>query len=150
MDASPAAAEPGSTAPPAPSPRGFTLVECLVVCALVGLAVACLVPAARTHELRVGRLDAVQALTRVQVAQENYRAAHGLYTTEWNALQGAGPVLSAQGRYQLSLQLQGSESYTAVATATGVQTQDHACNALTLQVARGFAQHGPSADCWNR
>ena len=131
-------------------PRGFTLVECLVVCALVGLAAAWLVPAARAHELRAGRLDAVQALTRVQLAQESYRAAHGLYTSEWNALQGAGQGLSAQGRYQLSLQLQGPESYTAVATATGAQTQDNSCSALTLQVARGFAQHGPSAACWNR
>lgn len=131
-------------------PRGFTLVECLVVCVLVGLAAAWVVPAARTHELRAGRLDAVQALTRLQMAQEHYRAAHGLYTSEWNALQGAGPVLSAQGRYQLSLQLQGPESYAAIATATGAQTQDQPCGVLTLQVAQGFAQHGPRADCWNR
>jgi type IV pilus assembly protein PilE len=108
------------------------------------------VPAARTHELRVGRLDAMQALTRLQMAQEQYRAAHGLYSSEWSALQSAGPTLSAQGRYQLSLQLQGPESYTAVATATGAQTQDLSCTTLTLQVAQGFALHGPSAGCWNR
>jgi type IV pilus assembly protein PilE len=116
---------------------------------VVALLTAVALPSYRGHLLRGARLDAVEALTRVQVVQEQYRSHHGLYAGELSALLGVTPR-SAQGRYTLSLQLTGPEAYRATALAVGMQAQDNACPALTLDVREGFAQSGPDLRCWNR
>ena len=128
---------------------GFTLVECMVVCAIVGLLGTLLLAASQQRALRIGRMDAVDALTRIQHSQEQYRALHGMYSDNLAVLRSAS-AQSAQGRYQLQLQRNGGESYTAFATAQGLQHTDHACPVLTLSVDQGYPQAGPSAACWNR
>lgn len=129
--------------------RGFTLVECAVVCAVAAILAAVAWPSLQGYTLRAARLDAVQALTRLQTVQEQYRSAHGLYAAELSALRGVAPV-SDQGRYTLALVLTGPEAYRATATARGAQTRDHDCNAITLEVRLGFAQNGPGPQCWHR
>ncbi|MDE2147951.1 MAG: hypothetical protein KGJ24_14795, partial [Burkholderiales bacterium] len=75
---------PSTTRPArrAPRRRGFTLVECADVCAVAGIFATIAVPTYRQHQLRIGRLDAVQALTQLQAAQEQRRAALGLYAAD--------------------------------------------------------------------
>lgn len=130
--------------------HGFTLTEMAIVCAIVGILATIAMPSWRARELQAGRLDAVDALTRLQAAQERHRADHGLYAPQLPAL-GIVPR-SAQGRYALSLELTGPEAYRAEARVRdgGPQAADRHCAALTLEVRSGFAQAGPSARCWNR
>jgi len=144
----PARAELCAELRPKPA-RGFTLVECLLVCAVVALLAVLVIPLLRGTELRAGRWDAVDALTRLQGAQERYRANNGFYAADITGLPGASPF-SSQGRYLLSLTRQGGEAYTATAVATGRQRHDSACARLTLSVDSGFPSEGPSASCWNR
>lgn len=127
--------------------RGFTLVECATACAVAAILASVAWPAWRDQSLRAARLDAVQALSRVQLVQEQYRAQHGLYAGEMSVLQGVTP-LSAQGRYALALELAGPESYRATAVARGPQQADRECSALTLEVRLGFASTGPEPQCW--
>ncbi len=136
---------------PEPQPRhqGYTLVECLVACAVVGLISTLAVGSARQHQLRAGRLDAVDALTRIQLAQEQHRALHGMYSSELNTLRSAS-AQSRQGLYSLQLQRSAGETYVATATAQGAQSRDSHCPALTLAVDHGAPQVGPSVACWNR
>lgn len=129
--------------------RGFTLVECLVVLVVLGVLAAVALPGIRGHDFRAGRLDGIDALTRVQQAQEQYRSAHGLYAGDLSALIGISRK-SPQGRYEISLALNGGEAYQATATALGAQAEDPGCAALTLRVKQGFAQVGPHAGCWLR
>jgi type IV pilus assembly protein PilE len=131
------------------TPRGFTLVECVVVCALVGILSAVALPSYFEHQLRAARIDAVQALVALQTAQERHRLQHGVYASELSALPGVS-ALTAGGRYTLNLARSASETYVATALATGVQTRDGDCPALTLHVSLGFANTGPSAACWRR
>ena len=74
--------EPRRPAPPAcPRARhrgGFTLIECTMVCAVAAVLAGLAFPSYRQQQLRMARLDAVDALTRLQAAQERYRAATGL------------------------------------------------------------------------
>ena len=128
---------------------GFTLVECATVCGMVGVLVAAALPSFQGHRLRIARLDAVDALTRVQAAQEQHFARHGLYATELSALQGVSAT-SLQGRYRLALQSTGTEAYRATAIAAGAQRDDSDCRAVTLDVTSGFVTNGPHAACWNR
>ena len=120
-----------------------------MVVAIAAVLAGVAVPSMRGHELRTARLDAVQALTRLQGQQENYRAHHGAYTTNLVAL-GTPAATSAQGRYALSLRLTGADAYQAVATAQGKQGADRVCGAITLDVSMGFATPGPSPACWGR
>ena len=129
--------------------RGFTLVECAVVCAVAAVLGAVALPSYQGQALRAARLDAVHALTRLQTVQEQYRSLHGLYAGEMIVLRGVQP-LSDQGRYTLALVLTGPESYRATAQARGAQTGDLDCSALTLDVNQGFVTAGPGPQCWNR
>lgn len=128
--------------------RGFTLIEITVVLALVALLAGVALPGYRTHLQRAGRADAVEALTRLQAAQERHRAGAGWYASELPAL---GLVAtSPQGRYAIALVPGDAESYFARAEARGAQSDDRDCVVLTLEVTQGVARSGPSARCWNR
>lgn len=132
-----------------PRADGFTLVEITVVCAVAAILAGLAWPSYRSYDQRAGRLDAVEALTRVQAEQEKFRSAHGLYAADLSALLGASAI-SPQGRYAISLDLIGPEGYQASAQALGSQAQDRACATLTLHVRQGFAQAGPNTGCWQR
>ena len=134
---------------PQPHPRGFTLVEMMVVMLIVVVLASVALPSYRQHGLRNGRLDGVQALMKVQAAQEQHRSAHGLYAGELTALQGTAPI-SMQGLYALTLQLTGPEAYLARATPRGEQRRDERCPELTLSVQQGFPTEGPAPECWSR
>lgn len=131
---------------------GFTLVEVAAVCAAVGVLTAVALPSYQGYLLRAGRADAVDALTRVQLAQAQHHAAHGLYASELSALRGVPQPLSSQGRYVLALALTGAEGYRATAATRpgGRQATDTECAVLSVEVASGFTHSGPSARCWNR
>jgi type IV pilus assembly protein PilE len=129
--------------------QGFTLIECAVACAMVGILASVAVPSYRSQQLRAQRLDAVAALSRLQSAQEQHRNTHGVYATDLQSLRGMSNT-SPQGRYTVALSAQGGESYRATAQAAGTQAQDSACVAITLDVKVGFAQTGPTPECWNR
>jgi type IV pilus assembly protein PilE len=127
--------------------RGFTLVELTVVLALAGLLVATAWPSWRAQTLRAARADAVDALTRLQMAQERLRSANGMYGSDLAQL---GGERSRLGHYAVSLSASGPESYVARASALGAQAGDERCAVLTLEVDRGLGHIGPSPQCWNR
>lgn len=129
--------------------RGFTLLELLVAMALAALLVTLGLRSQQGQSLRSGRLDAVEALSRLQQAQEQHRSAHGLYASDLAALVGTAAT-SPQGRYAIALDRFGGEAYRATAMAQGAQARDTACTTLTLKVRQGFAQTGPDAGCWLR
>lgn len=135
--------------PAAPSAAGFTLVEIAVVCAMVGVLTAVALPSYQSHLLRSGRADAVDALTRLQMAQAQYHAAHGLYTTDLSLLRGVPQPSSSQGLYTVAV-AGGGDGYRATAAAQGRQRKDSDCTVLSVEVARGFTHLGPSNRCWNR
>jgi type IV pilus assembly protein PilE len=118
--------------------RGFTLVDVAVALAVVGVVASMALPSMQAHLARGRRAEAVAALTRVQAAQEQYRAHQGLYAPQLGALPGAASPLSADGHYAIALE------------AVHAGPRDSGCAELTLTVADGVAAYGPSARCWNR
>lgn len=127
----------------------MTLVECLVACAIAVALTGLALPSWRGHQLRAARIDAVDALMRLQLEQERHLGVHGLYASQLPALTGVG-TSSRQGRYALTLESTGADAYRATARAQGEQARDADCPALTLDVRQGHARIGPDARCWNR
>ncbi len=139
--------------PPPPGRRrdaGFTLVEVVSVCALVGVLAGIALPSYQAQMQRARRSDGVAALTRLQAAQERMRAHQGLYSSDFNALHVAS--VSDEGLYALAIELTGPDSYRASATALAGRAQagDSECAQLQMGVKSGFVETGPGQRCWNR
>lgn len=130
--------------------RGFTLVEILVASVIGVLLTLMAWPSYRGQLVRAGRAEAIEALQRLQLAQERHRETFGGYASELGTV-GFAPA-TAGGRYRIEMKPNGVESYQAFAIARegGPQDTDGACTALSVEVRQGFATLGPDGRCWNR
>ena len=136
-------------APPACRPRGFTLIEVCLALAVLGILAAVAWPSQQAQLQRARRMDAISALTRLQMAQEQYRLRHGRYSAE---LTGLAASRSPEGLYLLAVADAAADSVTLIARARadGPQQSDRDCRELTLHLNQGLADAGPHGRCWNR
>jgi type IV pilus assembly protein PilE len=143
----PTASRPRATA--ARLLRGLTLIEISIALAVVGIIAAAAWPSQQAQLQRARRMDGIAALTKLQWAQEQFRARHGRYSAD---LAGVGPSRSPEGLYLLAVDEAAGDSVTLVARARadGPQQADGECRELTLRLNQGLADVGPSGRCWNR
>ncbi len=139
----------------------FTAKEWLTAIVAVVVIAAVAVPMWRTHELRVRRQEASDALRAVQSAQDDYFGTHARYADE-TQLRASAPQalsdkkLSARGYYQLSVSKSADDlTYSAVARVVPPEGEatDTRCVELRIdQNGRRFAIDADgvdrSADCW--
>lgn len=82
--------------------EGVTLIEVMVVVAIVGLLAAIAIPAYNDYITRSRRSDAFTALETVRAAQEMYRAEKGQYANLFSRLAGCSAGM-AGNNYNLVL-----------------------------------------------
>lgn len=138
---------------------GFTLVEAVLVMALLALLAAMAWPAFHTHLQRARRADAVLALLQLQQHQARWRAAHPAYA-DAGAL--GSPGQSPDGHYHLTVAEPGPFGVDLFARADGTQRNDRSCATFQLRVLHGDSQllsfrsdGAPNPDlenrrCWGR
>lgn len=141
--------------------NGFSLLELLVVIALLGILTTLAWPGYRDSLTRARRAEAIDAILAVQLAQEKFRGSCAFYAQMLGTEPTCGsdasastlktPITVAPEHYELSIR-SGSASataYTIVATPVGIQTGDRACAPLTLSVDAANPQgvRAP-AECW--
>jgi type IV pilus assembly protein PilE len=139
----------------------FTLAELLTAVVALVVIAAIALPMWRTHELRVRREDAAEALRAVQTAQDEYFGKHARYADEAQLRASApramsGKAISARGYYRITLQKSADDlTYSAVARAVPLEdeTADTRCVELRIdQNGRRYAVDAGgvdrSADCW--
>lgn len=134
---------------------GFTLIELMIVVAIVGLLAAIAYPSYQDSVRKGRRAEAITALYGIQLAQEKWRANNTAYTgtlgTGGLGLPAMSPA-TGTAYYDLALSNVTATGFTATATArtTGGQNSDTAggvsCTPLTLN------QNGPSGQnaCWGK
>lgn len=139
---------------PAPTPRGFTLIELMIVVVVVAILAAVAFPSFQAQIRKGRRADGIAALAQLQQAQERWRSNNTSYTATITGSSGLGltSTLSKDGHYQLAI-VGTPTATTYQATATAVsgssQTHDSGCTTLTVTVTNGSAALTP-ATCWNR
>jgi len=139
-------------APAAPR-RGFTLIELMIVVAIVGILLAVAYPSFMDQVRKSRRADAIGALTAVQQAQERLRSGQPAYTTLLTAARTANPpglslaATSSSGYYGISINSADATSYVATASAaTGTsQVADGACAVLAVRMQAGNVTYGAGA-----
>ncbi len=136
---------------------GFTLIEVMIVVAIVGILAAVAYPSYQEHVRKTKRADAQSALMELAQFMERYYTANGRYLTSTNA----APILpfteapkdGTSKSYNLAFAANSptANSYTLQATPKNSMAGDK-CGTLTLTNtgAKGQAAGATMADCWRR
>ncbi len=134
--------------------RGFTLIELMIVVAVVGILTAIALPSYKEYIARGHRADARAGLLQTQLWLERASTALGTYPTTLPATQTWANDTN-QHHYLIGLKAGSSNSnFTLVATRRGAQTGDR-CGDFTLtntgtRAADNVKSGTTAEECWNK
>jgi type IV pilus assembly protein PilE len=110
--------------------RGLTLLELMMVVAVIGILAAVAYPSYVDSMNKARRSDAFAALNSIQLKQGKWRANNVAYSSSITAIGAAN--LSPDGHYTLSIPSASTGAFTATATITGDQANDTDCKFITI------------------
>jgi len=135
---------------------GFTLIELMVVVAIIGILAAIAIPAYQDSTRKANRADAQITLSRLATLQERYFFRTNQYTGDFNVLISGVPnnttsITSDEGFYTVALTATAS-TWSLTATGPVAQANCTACGSLTLRHLGGKAFGNMSfvatTECW--
>ena len=129
--------------------RGFTLLELMVVCAIVAILARVAYPSYLSYVQKTNRAEGKGALLAAAVQMERYLTERNTYATATLGAGGVYPTTTEHNTYTLSLPSLAASTYTLRATPVGAQASDP-CGSLTYTDAGVKGVTGTMAvnRCW--
>jgi len=136
--------------------KGFTLIELMIVIAVIAILVTIALPSYQTYMQQARRTEAKAAILDVQLAEEKWRTNNATYTTDLSA-SGLDLTTSFNAtnlpNYTIAVTTPTAPAtnYTVVATIrAGSDQVGDACGSLTLTVSTAGDVYTDSAGniCW--
>lgn len=133
--------------------KGFTLIELMIVVAIIGIIAAIAYPSYQDSVRKSRRTDAKSSLLEAASLQERIYTQDNEYTDDLASLVvNADGQSSHEGYYTLSVDITSGCSapggcYTISATANGAQANDTACAVFSINNV-GKKTSAPNTDCW--
>jgi len=133
--------------------QGVTLLELMIVVAILGIIVAIALPSFQTQTLQTRRADCAKVLASSAITMERYFSSNSYSYAGATAATGGTifnkcPVDGNATYYNVSLNNVTATTFTISAAPVGTQAND-GCGTLSLDQAGTKAASGGSvADCW--
>lgn len=125
--------------------HGFTIIELMIVVAIVGILSSIAFPAYQTYVLRAARSEAQAILMEQAQFMERFFTTNNTYE-DAGLLSNVSPKAGGgTTRYNISFTAQSATAYTLQAAPTGGQSAD-ACGTLT--VTQTGATGAGGTNCW--
>jgi type IV pilus assembly protein PilE len=132
--------------------RGFTLIEMMVVVAVIAILASIAIPSYQNYLFRARRADGREMLQRIASAQERFYTNRYRYTDDLTTAAGLnlGTTNSEAGHYTIGIVVAADgQSYTLTATPQGSQATDACANLTVNNVgARGYSGSTSNGSCW--
>lgn len=143
-----------------PRPSGFTLLELMIVVAVIAILAMIAIPS-YTEQVRKGkRADAVRAIGELQLALERWRSENPCYgapsagTCSAYTASGTYPAVPLSNYYTITISGEGPTAYVITATRKGDLANDPKCGNFILTMATGTGTKsvstGDAAYCWRQ
>jgi type IV pilus assembly protein PilE len=132
--------------------RGFTLIELMIVVAIVGILFSIALQSYEGYVLQSHRADGQSILLDISAREERFMAQSNTYTADLTTAAGLnlGSAASRDGYYNLSVAACAggaiANCYLVTATATGGQLGDTDCAIITYSSIG--VRSGTTGNCW--
>jgi type IV pilus assembly protein PilE len=129
--------------------KGFSLIELMVVVAIVGVLASVAFPSFMSSIRKSRRSDALIALGAAQQSQERYRLSHSTYGGTTTAIGISGN--SEAGLYTIAISGNTGTDYVLTASAVSGKSQaaDTGCTSITVTKSGATTTNAPAA-CWSQ
>lgn len=131
---------------------GFTLIEVMIVVAIIGIIAAIAVPNYSNYITDARRTDAISFLSEAAGEQVRYFSDNNQYATSMEELGygNADTFTTPEGHYVVSVDNDTALKFllTATPAADGRQTNDAECASLTISNTGQKRSTGTKVDCW--